>query len=100
MSILDKVEAIAAARLDCTEPPDQPWTHYRAQVASLTRSRQADDPELIEARRNLRAVRLADHVAKALAEAPALTDQQRSTIARLLTTGRAPIAAGGGQRAS
>jgi hypothetical protein len=61
------------------------WTHYRAQVATLSRSRSADDPDLIEARRNLRAARLQDHVEKALADAPPLTDQQRERIARLLT---------------
>lgn len=61
------------------------WTHYRAQVAALSRDRAPDDPELIEARRNLRAVRLADHVEKALADDPPLTTDQRLSIARLLT---------------
>lgn len=70
------------------------WTAERARVASLTRSRKPDDPELIEARRNLRALRLAAHVEKALAGAPQLNDDQRATIARLL----APV--GGGHRAS
>lgn len=63
------------------------WTHERARVASLTRSRSADDPELIEARRTLRATRLADHVTKALETAPPLTVEQRLSIARLLTGG-------------
>lgn len=72
------------------------WTHERARVASLTRSRTADDPELIEARRNLRAVRLAEHVAKALEAAPPLTEEQKAAVARLLT----PTAGGGGQVAS
>lgn len=61
------------------------WTHYRAQVSSLSRSRAADDPDLIEARRNLRAARLEAHIEKALADAPPLTDQQLERIARLLT---------------
>lgn len=69
------------------------WTTERARIASLSRSRKPDDPELIQARRNLKAERLAAHVAKALSEAPPLTEEQRATIARLL-------AAGGGQRAS
>lgn len=67
------------------------WTHYRARVATLSRSRASDDPELIEARRNLRAARLADHIEKALADAPPLSEQQLSQIARLLT-GRAEVA--------
>lgn len=65
------------------------WTHYRAQVATLSRSRTADDPDLIEARRNLRAARLEAHIEKALADAPPLSDQQIERIARLLTAGAA-----------
>ena len=56
----------------------------RARVASLTRSREPDDPELIDARRNLRAARLTDAVEAALAEAPPLSDEQRERIAALL----------------
>jgi hypothetical protein len=63
------------------------WTHERARVASLTRSRQPDDPELIEARRNMRAERLAEHVARVVAELPPLTEQQCQRIAALLLTG-------------
>lgn len=64
----------------------------RGRVASLTRSRPADDPELIEARRNLRAEKLAEYVARVVAEAPPLTDAQRDRIAALLRP------AGGGGR--
>ncbi|WP_271437791.1 hypothetical protein [Micrococcus luteus] len=60
------------------------WTSERARVASLSRSRSTDDPELIEARRNLKAERLADYVARVVAEAPPLTDAQRDRIAALL----------------
>lgn len=63
------------------------WTTERARVASLTRSRKPDDPDLIEARRNLRALRLVEHVQKALADAPPLTNEQRETVARLLIGG-------------
>lgn len=65
------------------------WTHERARVASLSRSRAALDPELIEARRSLRAARLEDHVKKALEDAPPLTEEQRERIARLLIGGAA-----------
>lgn len=65
------------------------WTHERARIASLTRAirngeRPADDPELQEAYRNMRAERLADHVAKVAAE---LSREQREGIASQLLTG-------------
>lgn len=80
------------------------WTEHRARVASLSRSRKPDDPDLLEARRNLRAARLADYVARTVAEAPPLTAEQRERVALLLLAGTAdkrPLsdastAAGGG----
>lgn len=73
------------------------WTHYRARVASLSRDRAADDPELLEARRNLRAIRLEEHVAQVVAQAPPLSTEQRHRIAQLL----APhvVVGGGGDAA-
>lgn len=70
------------------------WTTERAKVAALTRAvrageRPADDPALIEARRNLRALRLADHVADVVAGWPPLSDDQKSHIASLLRDGAA-----------
>ncbi len=62
------------------------WTAERARVASLTRSRPADDPDLIEARRALRAERLAEAIRRTVAEAPPLTDEQRARLAALLHT--------------
>jgi hypothetical protein len=59
----------------------------RGKIAALSRSRRPDDPELVEARRNLRAERLADHVRKVVAEAPSLTDEQRDRIAAILRGG-------------
>lgn len=58
--------------------------HYRAQVAALSRSRAANDPELVGARRNLKAQSLAEHIARAVAEAPPLTNEQRDRLATLL----------------
>lgn len=63
------------------------WQAERAKVASLSRSRTPDDPELIDARRNLRAERLAEHVAKVVAEFPPLSDEQCQRIAGLLLAG-------------
>lgn len=68
------------------------WTHERAKVASLSRSRPANDPELVAARRNLKAIRLEEYVARVVAEAPPLTDEQRDRIATLLR----PSKIGGG----
>lgn len=60
------------------------WTHERARVASLTRSRTPDDPELVDARRNLRAERLADHIRRQVDDWPPLTNEQRARLAALL----------------
>lgn len=65
------------------------WTHERARIASLSRSRTPDDPELLEARRTLRAMRLEDHVREVVAQAPPLTPEQRDKIAALLRGGGA-----------
>lgn len=65
------------------------WRTERARIAGMSSrpNRPPDDPELIEARRNLRALRLEDHVRKVLAGAPPLTDEQRERIAELLRAG-------------
>jgi len=63
------------------------WTSERARVASLTRSRSADDPDLIEARRNLRAERLALYITRVVDSAPPLTPAQRDRLALLLRGG-------------
>lgn len=65
------------------------WTHERARVASLSRSRDKDDPELLDARRNLRAERLADYIRDTVDRAPALSAEQRSRLALLLQGGDA-----------
>jgi hypothetical protein len=60
------------------------WTSERARVASLTRSRSADDPDLITARQRLKAARVEDYITRVVAEAPPLTPEQRDRIASLL----------------
>jgi hypothetical protein len=64
-----------------------PAAHFRGRIAALTRSRTPDDPELIDARRNLRAEMLATHVQKVLAASPTLTDEHRARIADMLIGG-------------
>lgn len=63
------------------------WTKDRARVAALSRSRNPDDPDLIDARRNLKAARLEDYVNKVVAEAPELSNEQLDKIAGLLRAG-------------
>ncbi len=63
------------------------WTRERAKLAALSRSRKPDDPELLDAKRDLRAARLEDHVQKVLSEAPALSAEQLTQIAALLRAG-------------
>ena len=61
------------------------WTHERARIASLTRSRAASDPELVAARQNLKELRLAEQIRKVVGTAPSLSDEARSRLALLLT---------------
>jgi hypothetical protein len=65
------------------------WQSERARVASLSRSRTPTDPDLIAAKRDLRAERLADHIARVVAAAPPLTNEQRDRLSLLLRGGDA-----------
>ncbi len=53
----------------------------RARIGSLSRSRSADDPDLAEARRNLRAAKVAHAITR---EVEHLTDEHRQQLAALL----------------
>lgn len=63
------------------------WTKARARVAALSRSRTPDDPELINARRDLKAARLEDQIRATLADDPAPSDEQRDHLAALIRQG-------------
>jgi hypothetical protein len=65
------------------------WTQERARVASLSRSREADDPDLLDARRRMRAERAADYIKQIVDAAPPLTQSQRDRLALLLRGGAA-----------
>ncbi|NHA01885.1 hypothetical protein G5V59_25645 [Nocardioides sp. W3-2-3] len=58
----------------------------RSRVASLTKY-DPNHPDLPDARRDLRAERLADHVRSTLSQLPPLTDEQRDRVASLLRGG-------------
>lgn len=63
--------------------------HYKAKVGALSRSRDDADPELVEARRNLKAERLAEHVLRAVNTGPTLTPEQYRRLAGILQAGGA-----------
>lgn len=64
------------------------WTVERARLASLSRSREPDDPDVIAARRDLAAERLALHIKRTVDAAPPLTDEQCVRLASLLAPAR------------
>lgn len=64
--------------------PPAPVASARGRVASLSRSRSVDDPALVDARRELRAARLEEHIRRVVAEAPPFTPEQRARLAILL----------------
>jgi len=62
------------------------WPSARARVAALSRSRTEDDPEMLRARGDLQAARLAEHIARVLADAPTPSAEQLGRLAVLLTS--------------
>jgi hypothetical protein len=58
--------------------------HERARIGALSRSRPADDPELLDARRKLAEANISDYVERVLASAPPLSEEQRTRLAELL----------------
>jgi hypothetical protein len=60
------------------------WTSERARHAALSRRRPPDDPDLLAARRDLKAARLEDHIRRLVDEAPPLSESQRARLAALL----------------
>ncbi len=59
-------------------------TRERGRHNALLRYRPADDPEVIEARRALKAARAADYVRELVENAPPLSLEQRARLAVLL----------------
>ena len=58
--------------------------HHRARIAALSRDRKPDDPELLDAGRDLAYERLAEHVRKVVDAAPPATADQLARIAAIL----------------
>jgi hypothetical protein len=63
------------------------YRETRARYSSLRRHRDADHPDVIEARRSMEEAALINAIQKALAKAPQLSDQFRARIAALLSIG-------------
>ena len=61
--------------------------HHRARIGALSRDRKHDDPELVGAKRDLAAQRLAEHVEQVLATAPRFTPERLGRIAAVLYGG-------------
>lgn len=66
------------------EPAATSWSHHRARIAALTRSRPQDDPELLDERRKLTEANLQREIERAVAAWPPLTQSQRSRLRSLL----------------
>jgi hypothetical protein len=63
------------------------WTHDRARVAALSRDRKPTDPDLLAAKRDLRASRAEDYIKRIVDQAPPLSDSQKARLAALLQSG-------------
>lgn len=64
-------------------------THFRARVGALSRSRTETDPDLVAARGELAAEKLAEQIRRTIETAPPLTAEQRERLALLLRGGAA-----------
>ena len=67
------------------------WTVPRARIAGYKRRGRPDsDPDLVNARRELKAARIEEHVRRVVDTAPALDQAQRGRLALLLLRGGGP----------
>jgi hypothetical protein len=69
--------------------PTTTWKQKRGRLARLSQDLPPNHPDLIEARRELKAQRLEEHIAKVVDSAPPLTPEQRDRIAAILKGGAA-----------
>lgn len=60
--------------------PSKTVAHQRARIGSLCRSRAADDPELLAARRELATATIGEFIERTLASVPPLSREQRARI--------------------
>lgn len=58
--------------------------HHRAKIAALSRSRKPDDPELLVEKKRLAQAKTNARIEALIADAPPLSDEQRTRLAELL----------------
>lgn len=61
-----------------------PALSHRGRLNALKRYRDADDPDVLAAQRDLRAARCEDYIRQIVDSAPPLTDEQRTKLSGLL----------------
>jgi len=59
----------------------------KARLAGLVAHRDPADPAITEARRDLEAAKLEEHIREAVAKCPPLTEAQRAELALILSPG-------------
>lgn len=70
-------------------PPLSPAAaHHRARIAHLSRSRSSDDPEIVSARRDFAAEKIASYIQRTVSAAPPLTREQIDRLRVLLEPAR------------
>jgi hypothetical protein len=62
----------------------EPSRYWRGRIGGLIRDRQPDDPELIEAQRQMAVLSLERHISAVLTKSPALTEEQFQRLRDLL----------------
>lgn len=65
-------------------PEPKTWRHQRARIAGLTSKYGPDEPEVIEAQRELKLMRLTAAIAEATSGPDRLTRTQRQQLAEIL----------------
>lgn len=73
--------------------PSPTLAAHRGRVAALSRSREADDPDLVRAREALQTTKFVEHIERIVAAAPPLPAAERERLATLLRGGGAHDAA-------
>lgn len=62
----------------------------RGRVAGLSRDRDEEDPEYVDARAELKAISLEEHIRRKVAEWPPLSEDQIARLAGIFRTGGEP----------
>jgi hypothetical protein len=69
--------------------PSSEVLQSRGRIAALSRSRSANDPELVEERRALAAAKLEQYIQRVVSAAPPLNEAQKARLAAILRGGAA-----------